>query len=204
MKRIVTILFLLPLSILAQNSTIRIFPIYPMFTPTITAEGIGILSVAAIGSTLGYDYKISDNESIEFNFKPRVHIFDGDQDASELRSNFSYKKFMKYNFYTSIGLAVNYINTFTSMSPDGYGDYGVLFTIGPNLSIGRRTMFTNRLFLDFGLGFAFNYPVYHQVKKERIISLESNDLQYYTYTESAERIYYLTHVLAFQIGYVIK
>ena len=175
-----------------------------MLTPAITSEGMGFLSVLAFGTTLGYDHKISNNESIEFNFKPRIHIFDGDQDAIEFRNNFSYKKFIQYNFYTSSGLAVNYIKYFTSMSPNGEGDYGTLLTLGPNLSIGRRTMFTNRFFVDLGLGVAFNYPVYHQVKKERVIDLNGNDVQYYTYNETGERFYYLTHIFAFQFGYIIK
>ena len=158
--------------IFGQNSTIRLFPIYPMFTPVLTDEGVGTLSVAAIGTTLGYDHKISDSESIEFNFKPRIHIFDGDQDASEFRSNINYKKFIKYNFYTSSGLGFNFIKSFSSWSPYGGGDYSTILTIGPNLSFGRRTMFTKRFFLDFGLGFAFNYPVYNQIKKIRPIDLE--------------------------------
>jgi hypothetical protein len=190
--------------IFGQNSTIRLFPIYAMFTPVLTDEGVGVLSVAAIGTTLGYDHKISDSESIEFNFKPRIHIFDGDQDASEFRSNINYKKFIKYNFYTSSGLGFNFTKSFSSWSPYGGGDYSTILTIGPNLSFGRRTMFTKRLFLDFGLGFAFNYPVYNQIKKTRPIDLEANDLQFTTFTESGPKNYYFNHVLAFQFGYILK
>jgi hypothetical protein len=175
-----------------------------MFTPVLTDEGVGALSVAAIGATLGYDHKISDSESIEVNFKPRIHIFDGDQDASEFRSNVNYKKFIKYNFYTSSGLGVNFIKSFSSWSPYGGGDYATILTIGPNLSFGRRTMFTKRFFLDFGLGFAFNYPVYNQIKKTRPIDLEANDLQFTTSNESGPKIYYFNHVLAFQFGYILK
>ena len=187
-----------------QNSTIRLFPIYSMFTPVLTDEGVELFSVAAIGTTLGYDHKISDSESIEFNFKPRIHIFDGDQDASEFRSNINYKKFIKYNFYTSSGLGFNFIKSFSSWSPYGGGDYATILTIGPNLSFGRRSMFTKRFFLDFGLGFAFNYPVYNQIKKTRPIDLEANDVQFTTSNESGPKIYYFNHVLAFQFGYILK
>ncbi|MBT5750601.1 MAG: hypothetical protein HOI39_05680 [Flavobacteriales bacterium] len=198
------ILFFSSFSIIAQNSTIRFFPIYSMFTPVLTNEGLGVSSVAAIGTTLGYDHKISDSESIEFNLKPRIHIFDGDQDASEFRSNVNYKKFIKYNFYTSSGLGFNFIQSFSSWSPYGGGDYATILTVGPNLSFGRRTMFSKRFFLDFGLGFAFNYPVYHQIKKRRPIDLEANDVQFSTFTESGPKIYYFNHVLAFQFGYILK
>ena len=65
-------------------------------------------------------------------------------------------------------------------------------------------MFTKRFFLDFGLGFAFNYPVYNQIKKIRPIDLEANDLQFTSSTESGPKIYYFNHVLAFQFGYILK
>lgn len=204
MKKLILILLVLPFSIIAQNTTIRVFPFYYMFTPVITEQGVGLISVMAFGTTLGYDQKISDEESIEFNFKPRIHIFDGDQDLCEFRSNINYKRFMKYNFYTSTGLSVNYMKSFTSMSPYGHGDYATSYTIGPNISIGRRTMFTNRFFLDFGLGFSFNYSVYNNIEKTRAIDWEANDMQDYTYTESGPKFYYLTHVLVFQFGFVLN
>ena len=90
------------------------------------------------------------------------------------------------------------------MSPNGEGDYGTLLTLGPNLSIGRRTMFTDRFFVDLGLGVALNYPIYHQVKRERVVDLDSNDVQYYTYNEPGERFLYLTHIFVFQFGYILK
>ena len=191
---------------MAQNSTIRFFPLYPMSTIVLTEEGVGSLSVVAFGTTLGYDYKISDIASIEFNFKPRIHIYDGDQDAYEIRNNVNYKKFMRYNFYTSSGLGFNFIKSFSSWSPYGGHDKATIFTIGPNLSFGRRTNFTKRLFLDFGLGFALNYSIYNEIKKERPINPENDDYdwQFYTYTESGPKIYYFAHVLAFQFGYVLK
>ena len=200
MKRVLIILFVLPFSIMAQNSTIRLFPIYPMLTPVLTDEGVGFFSVVAIGTTLGYDHQISDSESIEFNFKPRIHIFDGDQDAREFRSNINYKKFIKYNFYTSSGLGFNFIKSFSSWSPFGGGDYATILTIGPNLSFGRRKMFTKRFFVDFGLGFAFNYSIYNQIKKERPIDLEANDVRFTTSIESGPRIYYFNHVLVFNLA----
>ena len=204
MKKAFIIFLALPLTIMAQNNAIRLFPIYLMPTIVLTEQGVGSLSVVAIGTTIGYDHKISNNESIELNFKPRIHIYDGDQDASEFRSNVNYKRFLKYNFYTSSGLGFNFIKSFSSWSPYGGGDYGTVLTIGPNLSFGRRTMFSKRVFLDFGLGFAFNYAVYNQIKKTRPIDLEANDVQFTTFTESGPKIYYLNHVLAFQFGYILK
>jgi len=84
-----------------------------------------------------------------------LHLF------SDFRSNINYKRFIK---------------SFSSWSPYGGGDYGTTLTIGPNLSFGRRTMFTKRLFLDF----AFNYSVYNQIKERRSIDLESNNVQFTT------------------------
>ena len=204
MRKLIFILLALPFFTFAQNTTVRISPFYPMISPIITKQGVGFLSVMAFGSTLGYDQKISDNESIEFNFKPRIHIFDGDQDLKEYRSYINYKRFMKYNFYTSSGLAVNYMKSFISMNADGSGDFATLYTIGPNISIGRRTMLTNRLFLDFGLGFAFNYPIYNNIERTKAVDWEADDVQYYTEVESGPKIFYLNHILAFQFGFILN
>ena len=205
MKRLI-ILFIIPLAIMGQNNTIRIFPYYPMLTPFVAEEGSGFMSVVAFGTSLGYDHSISENESVEINFKPRIHIFDGDQDAYELRSNINYKRFLKYNFYTSSGLGINFLNTYSSWSPYGGDDNTNILSIGPNLSFGRRTMFSNRFFLDFGLGFAFNYTIYNQAEKTSPIdsSLPYEEWEFYTYPEAQEKMYYLTHVLAFQFGFILQ
>tara|TARA_B100001758_G_scaffold158194_1_gene136359 strand:+ start:506 stop:1123 length:618 start_codon:yes stop_codon:yes gene_type:complete len=205
MKRFLFILLNIPIIIFGQNSSIRLFPIYPMFTPIITQKGLELNSMAAIGSTLGYDQKISDFESIEINFKPRIHIFDGEQEASDFRMNFNYKKFTKYNFYISSGLAFNFLKDFSSWSPYyGGGDCSTILTIGPNLSFGRRTIFRKRFFLDFGLGFRFNYLFYNQIRKKRPIELESNNIQFTTFTDSGPKYYFLDHVLTFQFGYILR
>jgi len=205
MIRLLLIFLYFPIIFFGQNSTIRFFPVYPMFTPVLNSEGASLFSVAALGATLGYDHGVSNTESIEFNLKPRIHIFDGEQDAYEVRVNINYKKFIKYNFYTSTGLGFNFIKIFSSWHPDyAGGDYETIVTISPNLSFGRRTMFSKRLFLDFGIGFMFNYPFYNKIKKTRPINIESNNIQFTTFTDSRRNSYYISHVLAFQFGYILR
>ena len=203
MRKLLFTLLYFPIIVFGQNSTIRFFPLYPM-PVAIFAEDKGI----AFGTTLGYDFGISDNEAIEINFKPRIFILDGDEDAYELRFNINYKRFIRYNFYTSTGIGFNLYN-YNSYGPDEYTDgnpdHTILFATGPNLAIGRRMMFNKRIFIDVGFGISVNFTSYSKTSKTRPLDDSiSEPWEYITIlTHNEKYISYLSHIVVFQFGYIL-
>ena len=185
-----------------QNSTIRLFPLYPM-PVAIFAEDKGV----AFGTTLGCDFGISDNKAIEFNFKPRLFFLDGDETAYEFRFNINYKRFLKYNFFSSTGIACN-LYYYESYGLYSWDENTRIFTIGPNLVFGRRTMLNKHIFLDTGLGGNLNFTLLSRtLNNVAPLDWYSDDMPAESdysieITHNQKYISYLSQILVFQFGYI--
>ena len=153
------ILFLLPNLLFAQDKhAIRLSPFYPgiignsfeNFTPF-------------FGSTIGYDFILSDKEVIGVDIKPRLHILDGEGSAYELRVNPHYKRFIKNNFFLLAGVGISYYHF-----EENY--YSIIetniYSFNPNLLIGRRNYFSKNFFLDVGMGLNA-YISFYGVSKQK-------------------------------------
>jgi len=195
MKKILLLLIIIPFLTFSQGISVRTFPVYVgfMYSPDFPYGA----------SNIGLDYHINDEKAIACNFKIRsIDLVDNSASVYDFVAgikNYSVKNyFISYNIRTRIWDE----NRFTMPSYDDdivYHDETNKFSVGPDISFGKRMYFSSyhHFFLDLGVSLALGVSFIEDInleKEESTGALIKDD------TINSTELYISPNIM-FQIGY---